>query len=243
MTAVNQKSLELFQEFAEEIKIFGQSLSDLLQTGEIADKTKLRFWLEENYPKALELLSSCHEYLTAYISGQSTENNVAFPSSDAEKNTENHNQKKQNHNLTPKQAYDKARCGEGPSKFTREIACLDPKYAYVYALHVDKGPRDDTRKAACQDPYYACEYAKDVDRGPRDDTRQGACQKPYCAQKYALEVDQAPRDDTRQAACLDPRYAYLYARYVDRCARDDTRVAAWADVRRGKEYDKYFHLT
>ncbi|WP_322507782.1 hypothetical protein [Anaerolinea sp.] len=49
--------------------------------------------------------------------------------------------------MNPREAFEKALV-EGPSDFTREIACQDPRWAYKYARDVDQAPRDDTRAAA-----------------------------------------------------------------------------------------------
>lgn len=59
--------------------------------------------------------------------------------------------------MTPKEAYDKA-WFFGPSDETRFIACQSARYAYLYALNVDKGPRPDTREAASRIPHWKTKY-------------------------------------------------------------------------------------
>lgn len=78
---------------------------------------------------------------------------------------------------------------EGPTDKTRELACLNPFWAYKYALDVDKAPRDDTRTAALGFAKAAFAYAALIDKKPRDDTRTAACANGYYAWKYAMKVD------------------------------------------------------
>jgi len=111
----------------------------------------------------------------------------------------------------------------------RTAVCTSPKWAYLFALNVDKHSNPATRRAACGDPCYAELYARLVDKHPRDDTREGACLDPRSAYLYARHVDKQPRDDTRAASCLDSKSAYQYAFYLDKHPRDDTRAAASRD--------------
>ena len=108
----------------------------------------------------------------------------------------------------------------GKVDFPREVALLDPEWAYIYAQYVDKAPRDETREASCQDPYWAYRYALYVDKVPRDDTREAACKDPEWAFRYAIYVDEVPRDDTREAACKSPywrnRYICYFGGWYDR---------------------------
>ncbi len=60
--------------------------------------------------------------------------------------------------MNPKKAYEYAKIN-GPEKNTRNIACQDPFFAYLYAKNVDKKPRKDTRNAACKNLKYAYYYA------------------------------------------------------------------------------------
>jgi len=71
--------------------------------------------------------------------------------------------------LTPKEALTIGK-REGPHKSTRLAACREPKWAYYYALQVDKGPREDTRQAACGEPYWACQYALEVGEEFQEET-------------------------------------------------------------------------
>jgi len=56
-------------------------------------------------------------------------------------------------NQLPKWAYFYALMN-GPCDVSRQIACEEPQYAYLYARFVDKHPREDTRTAACKDSLY-----------------------------------------------------------------------------------------
>lgn len=58
----------------------------------------------------------------------------------------------------------------GPSDITRTLACKEPKWAYEYALNVDKGPRDDTRAACNKVPHFTALYALNVDKCLHIDT-------------------------------------------------------------------------
>jgi hypothetical protein len=107
----------------------------------------------------------------------------------------------------------------------RNAACQYPKYAYKYALYVDKKPTNETKSAACKNPYYAYRYAYYIDKKPTNETRNAACNDPYYAYYYAVYVDQKPTDETRTAACQYPEFAYMYALEIDKKPTDETRSA------------------
>ena len=95
----------------------------------------------------------------------------------------------------------------------RELMCeLGPKFAYLYAIYVDKCPREDTRKAACGDYYLAYWYATLVDNCPRDDTREASCRNPSTAYGYAKFIDKCPREDTRNSAYQNDACRKWYVR-------------------------------
>ena len=80
--------------------------------------------------------------------------------------------------MTPEKAYFKAK-KEGPEDLTRNIACQSTRYAYYYALDVDKKPSKQTRDAACQSSRYAYCYAIDVDKEPLQETWRAVLNTPY----------------------------------------------------------------
>ena len=86
----------------------------------------------------------------------------------------------------------------GPSDDTREIACEDSDFAYLYALEVDKCSRNDTRKASCKDSFFAYNYTKKIE-GPHEDTRKAACKESETAYLYAEDVDKGFHEDTWEA--------------------------------------------
>jgi hypothetical protein len=106
-----------------------------------------------------------------------------------------------------------------------EYILKNPRFAWYYAVYVDKCASDDTRKGTLSDPDFAFYYAKYIDKKPRDNTRNAVLSSLWCAYHYALEIDKIPRDDTRNAVLMDPYYAYKYACNIDKCPRDDTREA------------------
>ena len=94
----------------------------------------------------------------------------------------------------------------------RTFMCeLGSKYAYDYAIDVDKSPHEETRKSSSRSSFRAYQYAYWVDKSPRDDTRKAACGDPYGAYRYAYDVDKSSHEETRKAAYRDPfcRNAYI----------------------------------
>jgi hypothetical protein len=71
----------------------------------------------------------------------------------------------------------------------RNAACEDPKWAYWYAINVDKKPSEQTRTAACKSPEYAYLYAVDVDEAPTDQTREAASKDSYYSELYMFLFD------------------------------------------------------
>jgi hypothetical protein len=128
---------------------------------------------------------------------------------------------------TPKYAYYYAlEIDKQPKTDTRNAILTDPHYAYLYAKDIDKQPRTDTRNAILTDPHYAFLYTKLIDQYPRNDTRQATLKNPLYAFLYALDIDKQPRTDTRQATLIDPEYAFKYALNVDKHPRNDTKLTA-----------------
>ena len=110
--------------------------------------------------------------------------------------------------MTPTDAYYKA-LKEGPSDLTRNIACQEPYWAYLYALDVDKKPSKQTRDAACQGPEYAYCYAIDVDKQPSKQTRNAACQNATYAYWYD-EFGPVVKQEAKQEVAQDSsRYPHI----------------------------------
>ncbi len=166
--------------------------------------------------------------------------------------------------MSPEEAY-KYALENGPDKKTREIACQDPYYAYLYASDIDKYPRKETRQAACRDPYCAYKYALEVDKGDHEDTYKAVIGTKYEAEyvefvnekirdsmiermthAYQCALEDGPDEATRQIACKSPYFAYLYAFYVDKGPKDETREAACQEpyyaYLYAKHIDKGFHI-
>jgi hypothetical protein len=123
----------------------------------------------------------------------------------------------------------------------RTFMCeLGPKYAYYYALDVDRSPHDETRKATCEDPEYAYWYASAVDKGPHEETRKATCRDPYYAYRYSYHVDKSPHEETRKSVCRDPECAYRYAYAVDKGPHEDTRRAAYTYSIYKQKYIEHF---
>lgn len=102
--------------------------------------------------------------------------------------------KKADGELTPKKAYDfalhkysQSRDKSGIDRF-REIACKDPKYAYMFAVFVDKYAHSETRNGASKSPQYAYLYAHNVDRGPNILTWNAARKSPKWKAMYEKDV-------------------------------------------------------
>jgi len=85
----------------------------------------------------------------------------------------------------------------------RELVCLfnDARNAYWYAEEIDNEiPHILTRKVACLEPFWAYQYALRIDKKPRKDTRTAACALEWLAFRYAENVDKKPRNETRRAS-------------------------------------------
>jgi hypothetical protein len=97
----------------------------------------------------------------------------------------------------------------------RDLACMDPGYAYLYARYIQRAPCDHTRDAACMVPGYAYLYAHHVDGGSHPATLAAACMEPQYAYLYAHYVHGGPHPATLAAASRDTYYAGLYREWEE----------------------------
>jgi len=112
------------------------------------------------------------------------------------------------------QAYQDALAHSSFSKI-HELISQSPRYAYNYALNIDRCPHEETRVFACKDSYYAYLYAKEVDKCPHEETRNAVCRDSLHAFLYARDIDKCPMEET-WLAVIGTEFEEKYRKFFDR---------------------------
>ena len=83
------------------------------------------------------------------------------------------------------------------------VCSLGPKYAYTYAVHVDREYHEETKKAIMGDYHTVFAYAQEL--GSKDDLRTFVVEfgNPWNSYEYATLVDKKPHDKTRKGAGIN----------------------------------------